>query len=724
MSILIMMALSLCAYAQGFNEDSLYMAIKEMPDTPDKLSAIDYYIYNSQRVPRVREQAIRANILAAKLGNSTERARSLSVLGWATAMCDANMDKALSYFFESLNICDTIHNQQLRCKVLLQICSAFFSKNILSDGLEYLHMAKDEIESLGDSELRCQAQSLEGWSYNKLKMHNFALASYSNLYNYACSKADSLKITEAMVGLAGTYLSRYESGRIMSDLDSAVYFMDSVINSTDISSGNSLQLYQIFPHICVEMAKVSDKAGRREWLARGLDLSDKGRTLAKSLHMLNYMDNILVARAEVLLELGMGREAYEILCSVDRMSALDVLLIYYQKNKDYKKQLAIMEEIHLKEAQQAGAQIIISGNRKNAAQAIYEHESRRLEQEKKEREFRFELETERHNILRFILKVISILVGIVVLVFAVFLISQTRTNRVLSEQNNLILSQNTELESLQEEIQRQTDELKTQSLTLVRQTRNLESTHMKLMEGISWAKKIQVALVPTMEQMVDIFGECLVYWRPLMVVSGDFYWVAKVKDMRMLAVCDCTGHGVPGALLSMLGVSFLNDISAYRGFREPDPAAIIGTLRSMILREIGEECDDGMDMSFIIIDDASQQVHYAGALRPMYLLRDGDITVYKPNRMPVGRYVIKDKPFTEQVFDYRKNDRIFMFSDGMTDVFPADGGKKLNDRLFRQFLLDNGRESFASLSTALDNLYAECGPEAVIDDQLLVGIEL
>jgi len=254
------------------------------------------------------------------------------------------------------------------------------------------------------------------------------------------------------------------------------------------------------------------------------------------------------------------------------------------------------------------------------------------------------------------------------------------------------------------------------------QLRNVElksaydEIHIKnaaITESIDYASRIQAAMLPHDKSLATIFPGHFVLFLPKDIVSGDFYWSAEIGKKIVFTVADCTGHGVPGALMSMLGISFLNEIVLEK--RHTNPGEILGHLRSEVigaLKQSGnqDEAHDGMDMALCSYDTKSGILEYAGALNPLYLIRSGRLEVYKADRMPVCYYHGIGDPYRTLSIQLEKGDLIYLFSDGYTDQFGGPNRKKLKSRAFQELL----HEQFLDWKGATDQY----------DDVVVLGIEI
>jgi serine phosphatase RsbU (regulator of sigma subunit) len=196
----------------------------------------------------------------------------------------------------------------------------------------------------------------------------------------------------------------------------------------------------------------------------------------------------------------------------------------------------------------------------------------------------------------------------------------------------------------------------------------------------------------------------------------------------IVACADSTGHGVPGAFMSLIGISFLNRIVSEKGF--VSPAVILNRLRMNIINHLHQTdnqmaAGDGMDMAIISIDKQNNLLEFAGAMNPMYILRNGDIIELKPDRMPVGFYDNEDRPFSSTSISIKKGDQLYMFSDGFYDQFGGETGSKMKASRFKEILKKcagkSRQEQYDILSNAFDSWK---GKYNQVDDVLVIGIEI
>ncbi|MCP4147289.1 MAG: AAA family ATPase [bacterium] len=258
----------------------------------------------------------------------------------------------------------------------------------------------------------------------------------------------------------------------------------------------------------------------------------------------------------------------------------------------------------------------------------------------------------------------------------------------------------------------------------------LEESHKKINDSINYASRIQEAVLPSQEDFSVLFPNHFIFYRPCFVLSGDFYWVKEVNDCLIVAAADCTGHGMPGALLSMLGISFLNDIVLQLTAKSLlTPANILNELRTKMktaLKQSGQrEYGDGMDIAICIIDPANKQLNFAGAHNSLYLFRAGKLIEIKGDRMPVGK-ARKERPFTNHDVAYQKDDMVYLFSDGYFDQNSERAEeKKFTSKRFKELLTDINEEPVASQKDTLVETFDRWkGNLPQRDDVLVIGIKL
>lgn len=255
----------------------------------------------------------------------------------------------------------------------------------------------------------------------------------------------------------------------------------------------------------------------------------------------------------------------------------------------------------------------------------------------------------------------------------------------------------------------------------------VEEKNKEVMDSILYAERIQMALLKSDSLLSENIPEHFILFKPKDIVSGDFFWILEKEKSLYVAVGDCTGHGVPGAFLTMLGTSFLNEINAHEEM--VSPASILDVLRSKIIRELsqsGEEGDskDGMDISIVKIDLGTQSIEWAGANNPVYIVSNGEIREIKADKQPIGYYA-QMTPYTNHSVQLKKEDLIYLFTDGFPDQFGGPRGKKYKYKPFKHKLLSNSGLPMDQQRMLLDTEFETWkGELEQIDDVCVFGIRL
>ncbi|KPK86421.1 MAG: hypothetical protein AMS27_05125 [Bacteroides sp. SM23_62_1] len=248
-------------------------------------------------------------------------------------------------------------------------------------------------------------------------------------------------------------------------------------------------------------------------------------------------------------------------------------------------------------------------------------------------------------------------------------------------------------------------------------------------DSINYAKRIQLALLPSTEMFKKILPDSFILYKPKDIVSGDFYWITEEKDKIFVAAVDCTGHGVPGAFVSIIGFELFRKITSEKGIKSP--AKILTSLNNHF-EEIfsdGERVylQDGMDLSLCVLDRNQKLLEYAGAFNPLYLIRHETIIEIKANRLSVGadlHTVVEDHEFKSHQIKLQKDDVLYMFSDGYSDQFGGPEGKKFKYRRFRHLLLTIHKIPMEKQQAILEASIEEwMGDFEQIDDIMVIGIK-
>lgn len=281
--------------------------------------------------------------------------------------------------------------------------------------------------------------------------------------------------------------------------------------------------------------------------------------------------------------------------------------------------------------------------------------------------------------------------------------------------------------------------VKQRTLQVEHQKSELEQKNKDITDSINYAKRIQNALLPNEQQFIDEFSGAFVLFKPRDIVSGDLFWIEKVRTskddppvyLKVIAAADCTGHGVPGAFMSLMTTDLLNNT-----LKNPDinsPSDLLGFINRKLPeglnRNSAEKINDGLDIAFCAIDEKALRVYYSGANRPLWVQRRSDklieVEETKATKASIGGYTPAEQVFENHTIHVKKGDRIYLFSDGITDQFGGEKGKKFSKARLKSFFQDHANLSMQEQRLKLENTLAEwMGSRGQVDDILVIGIEI
>lgn len=275
-----------------------------------------------------------------------------------------------------------------------------------------------------------------------------------------------------------------------------------------------------------------------------------------------------------------------------------------------------------------------------------------------------------------------------------------------------------------EEKNRQTEE---QKKIIEEQKEIVEEKNKDIIDSINYAKRIQDALLKEQEHVSKHLPEHFILFKPKDIVSGDFYWALEKGKQFYLAAVDCTGHGVPGAFMSMLGVAFLNEITASNQLLTP--SEILNQLRDKVVKELNQtgrdnETKDGMDMSLIRLNLETKELQWAGANNPLYIINKSELTEIKPDKQCIG-YNDDMLPFNNHTFKLEEETSFYVFTDGYADQFGGVKGKKFKYSQMKELLLSIQNKPVAKQKETLNDTFLNWkGNLEQVDDVCVIGVRL
>lgn len=259
------------------------------------------------------------------------------------------------------------------------------------------------------------------------------------------------------------------------------------------------------------------------------------------------------------------------------------------------------------------------------------------------------------------------------------------------------------------------------------QMTSMELREKNITDSLIYAQRIQEAMLPSEEYFRNHFPESFIFFKPKDIISGDFYWIGERGDRIFVIAADCTGHGVPGALMSMIGLEIIEKAIVENNIETP--SVILGALNEGLEKtfsrekNIGTIIKDGMDAGLCVVDKKSRKIIFAGAFFPLYLLRNNSLTQINGDKIIIGMNPGRI-PYTNHEIDIQEDDMVYLFSDGYADQFGGKESKKFMYRRLRYLLLNiHGFDVKDQKSILDENLKAWMGANSQVDDMMIIGFK-
>lgn len=745
-------------YATVSYFDSLRQVMLSLPMDTSRLrllNKISYEHYNSDSTLFYAQQEVS---LARKLNNPFYEIHGLQYLSWAY-YTNGDFKQSVEVAFQGLNVASQYPDVDTLSLIMLNnyVANGFSMMMDSEKCIDYYKKSLSLATASGDKD-RMAAILLNLGQENADNM----------LFDDACQCVDSSLSLYAQIGdLAGVANSRYTKGIVYySQLEfineeqqpyfyekakaeylQAYKLYDSSIGDYRSNSyADQLRIVKMMCTLMLDFGLPLEKSS-----ARRNEILDSCRCfIGEAFRLLSKCDSesssLAICRADYFINKGEYTKAEAILDSLSAQIDMDdfsnynvasILCSYvdlYTHIKNYEKALKYskMRIDYMKYNQNKTYAATMT---RSIAEIEYEHRIRQNEIEASLRESVLQDES------RLRLVVILLLV-VVVTITVIGLVHYKRNLKILDDKNDILEEQHEEICSQNENLEKQKSVIEAQNIHLEAKNQIIQKTNDELISSLNYAKMIQAAAMPTSGQMEGVWGNCMSFFRPLSIVSGDFYWTYQTEKYQMLAVADSTGHGVPGAFLSMLGISILNELAANieRCYLDGSVSAsrmldLLNRHFKVALRQSGssDSNKDGMDVAIVIVDYAMHMVHYAGAFRPLIYLHDGVASKIDPDRMSIGQASVRHGNFSEKVFHYEISDRLYLFSDGITDQFGYNDKNELRKLTLTRLvnmLTDMWNvpmnQQYQAFSDKLYNwrMGNYDKPYEQIDDMLLVGVEL
>jgi Serine phosphatase RsbU, regulator of sigma subunit len=693
----------------GFQQESLMLAdsvliIAKELNNQKQVAAILFHMAvaysNIGDFNTALKQGFESLQIRERMGDSLGISKSLNSIG-RIYYNKANYSKAYDHLLRSYKIAYSLKDTLSMLASIYNLGLVLNQRGEGKQALDFYHTASVYAHAINNQLYLAYISNSLGNYFSGKGMYENALSHYSYSLKYFLSVGDEQGASMLYNNLGLLFGNLKEFGKALVNLQMALQIKQRLKDRSSVAS-----IYQSMAQLYYEKG---DYARAIVWGKKSVRLSDSLGALRQE----EFASTILAKAFEKIGDLKQAIAFYK------KSNTLHDSIFSQESNQ----QMAESEMIWKMEMQQYAAK-----TRQEKENAVSKEHSQNL--------------IFVRNLL--VLFIFVLLFSITIIIF--FYRKKMKATRLLQYQYK-------EIEKQSEEIATQRDEIENQRNSLANLAWELQQKHeettshrdelqiqrdvltqqkKEITDSIQYAKRIQSAALPSMEAVTQLFPNSFVFNQPKSIVGGDFYWVARVGKYRVLAVADCTGHGVPGGFMSMLGIALLNEIIKREEIKTA--SEILDELRDYLISSLQPSRDmtdpsDGMDMVLAVFDDDMRTMQYAAANQAFYLVRKDETGIprlkdFWPDRMPIGNYQIM-KPFTNNVVQLMEGDVLYFFSDGFPDQFGGTEGKKLCPTRFKQMLFSFYDRPIASQGELLRNsLERWKGNQIQVDDVLVFGIKI
>jgi len=681
---------------------------------------------------------------------------------------EGDYQKSRDYADEALYLATEINYTKGMADALMNIAEYFYAVEIFDNSAEYYLKAFENYEILEEKEDMSYCSNVAGICYRKIFEYDKSIEYHLQSLRIAEEIENDYRISAAVYSLGILYHN-------MNEFDKALEYYNQSLEF-DIKNNDSLGIAKSYTNIGIIYRHLDNFETSKDFYNKSLDLYQKLNDTTGMAIVVNnlgflYLDNkefqealkcfnksIFYEKANkntegIASSLSSVGDTYLIMNKLDSALKYQLLGLELTNDPDIKKYIyESLTKIYSQKADYKNA-LIYHELYVNQKDTLFKLENlkqianmqTKYDTEKKEKEIS-ELITQKKiqevNLKKNRIIIYSTIGGLVL--FLILIVVVLSAYRLKKRANNLLSYQNAQILQQKEEIITQRDEIEIQK-------QEIEIKHNQIKGSINYAKRIQEAVLPRKDFIELVLPEHFIFFKPRDIVSGDFYFIKQIKNFTLIAAADCTGHGVPGAFMSMLGIALLNEL--VRNTEIQTPAQLLNELRNQIkssLQQVGQvaEQQDGMDIAFCAINLETMEMSFSGAHNPCWIFRkeirvkseklnvenelneqklltfNYKLLTLEADHQPVGIY-LKEKPFTENKIQLQKDDIFYIFSDGYHSQF---GGKKnlpLKSKYFKELLSEICNLELSEQKQILEKKFNEWkGDNEQTDDVLVIGIKI
>ncbi len=696
---LLLLILSLQAISQ--TSDSLWANWKNtsLPDTIRLASLkeliLDYYLgYNSDSTILLSQWQYD---LATKIGHKKFKASALINQGKAYYNKGENLT-AIDLETRSLIISEGIKDKKAMGNTLCNMGNVFLEMGNYSDAIDKYTQSMKIAEEIGN-------KNLVAANLANIGIICFSQGDYKKAMDY---NSKNLAIVEKLgdkYSMSYSYRNIGKVHEVRGEFQKAIYSYTKAYSLSEESADESGKAYSL-NYLGNVYLSMKDYEKAQEYFFRSMTIAEKLNDTYSIVENLDHIGNCYYERGDYPKAIEYCKKALNIASNTElillKRNASKSLYSIYKKTNKFQEALRMHEYFtNIKDT------ILSEENRKGVLkkEIQYKYEKQSLadsisySQKQKLNEVEHTSQLDKEKSQRYFLYG-----G---LVFALILGGVSFSGYQRKKRDNNTISSQKKLVEMQKDI--------------------VEVKQKEIIDSISYAKRIQDAILPPNKLVKQHLPDSFVFYRPKDIVAGDFYWMEAVADRLIIVVADCTGHGVPGALVSVVCSNALNRAVKEFGFRKP--GEILDKVKELVVETFDkseEEVKDGMDISLLSILKSPNKMHaeWAGANNPLWIIRNNELIEYKPDKQPIGQY-LDAHPFTTHAIELQKGDALFLFTDGFQDQFGEVSNKKFKSAQMKKMLLSIQDENMENQKVIIEDIFKNWkGTFEQVDDICVIGIKL
>ena len=721
------------------------------------LRLLGIYYDNNGNYKLAFENYIKSSEIYSQLGIKDKMASCYTNIG-VIFYSQGNHSKALEFYRKSLKLYKILGNETSIAYCYTNIGNLYLDQSDYSKAVEYFQKAEKIAEKVGDKLVIAACNANIGGIYYYQQSFSKSLEYYNKALKISEEIDDKSGSANCLNNIGNIYYSQnffkeslvffQKSLKIRQEIGDNQGIASCYNNLGNVNNGQN-NFVTANDYFCKAL-KIYETLGDTGWISVVyLNLSELNVKLKKYNIATEYAEKSLLLASKIG-ELQTVSLAYENLAK-----SYKGLFNYQKAFESYELFKKVNDSIFNSDKHQQFVEM----------EAIYQGEKKQKEIELKETQLaKKDIEVKQEKTMKY-----AFVIGfILMIILSGFILKSYRDkrkanlklsilNNEITIQSHKIEEKNEELNQQNEEIRTQRDEIESQRDLVEVQKEHIQEIFKQVTDSINYAKRIQEAVLPISIESRSVLGEHFILFKPKDIVSGDFYWTVKINNLLFVAVADCTGHGVPGAFMSMLGISFLNEIVHKQEIKNPNQ--ILNHLREEIVYALQQkgvqgEQKDGMDISLLVVNTDTNEAQWAGANNPLYIISsvilnvceeqfsceaksissnidssqaqidNRDIMELKGNKMPIAIYP-QMKDFTSHEFSLQKGDSVYLFTDGYADQFGGPSGRKFMYKQFKEMLLQNNNKPMKEQREILEFAFENWkGEFEQIDDVTILGIRI